>query len=63
VWQLEFEGTFHYTQIWINGQHVMDHSLGYTAYSVRLDNLTVPLEPGKPAVIAVRTDASYGSGR
>ena len=39
VWALEFEGTFHYTSIWINGNHVMDHSLGYTPY---LDNSAPP---------------------
>lgn len=133
VWALEFEGTFHYTSIWINGKHIMDHSLardpsfffipssvprlevkeeaggmlqpppplslslypplcplsrlhsrlhsalfrlwmltcavlndvvytsqGYSPYSLVM-NSTV-LAAGTPAVIAVRTDASYGSG-
>ena len=59
VWMLEFEGTFHYTQIWVNGVHVMDHSIGYTPYSLRLDTLVTP---GQPSVIALRTDSSYGSG-
>lgn len=63
VWMLEFEGTFHYTQIWINGHHVMDHSIGYTPYSLRLDNLPAGvLVPGQKAVLSLRADASYGSG-
>lgn len=62
MWYLEFEGTFHYTQIWINGHHILDHELGYTPYSLRLDNLSGILVPGVPATLALRADASYGSG-
>ena len=62
VWYLEFEGTFHFTQIWINDVHVLDHELGYTPYALRLDNLTGILKPSATNVIALRCDASYGSG-
>eukprot|EP00040_Diaphanoeca_grandis_P025859 m.143977 g.143977 ORF g.143977 m.143977 type:complete len:1013 (-) comp30346_c0_seq1:516-3554(-) len=61
VWMLEFESTFHYTQIYVNGVHVLDHSLGYTPYSIRLDNLS-NINRGGANTIALRTDASYGSG-
>lgn len=61
VWVLEFEGTFHFTQIWVNGVHVMDHELGYTPYAFRLDNLSSVTDGGN-VVIVIRTDASYGSG-
>lgn len=56
TWRLDFEGAFHYTQVWLNGNHVLDHSIGYTPFSVPLANLSF----GEAVVIAVRTDASYG---
>jgi hypothetical protein len=60
---VEFEGTFHYTQIWINGAHAMDHSIGYTPYSLVLDSTVLPPSAAEhPITIAIRTDASYGSG-
>ena len=41
----------------------MDHSIGYTPYSLVLNSTVLPPAAfGKPAVIAIRTDASYGSG-
>ena len=41
----------------------MDHSIGYTPYSLVLNSTVQPPAAfGKPAVIAIRTDASYGSG-
>ncbi|XP_065198692.1 beta-galactosidase BoGH2A-like [Sycon ciliatum] len=61
--QIYFEGVFHVAQIWVNGQYVQTHTCGYTGFTVRLDNIT-SLEYGTAAVnvIAVRVDASFGSG-
>ena len=46
-----------------SGVHAMDHSLGYTAYALRLDSLAgIKRGTGSRNVISIRTDASYGSG-
>ena len=46
-----------------SGVHVLDHSLGYTAYALRVDNLAgIKRGTGSKNVISIRTDASYGSG-
>ncbi len=59
--QLEFEGVFHNAQVFVNGDFVLEHTCGYTGFSVRLDNLTA-INWGGENVISIRTDASYGSG-
>ena len=58
-----FEGVFHVAQIWLNGQYLQMHTCGYTGFTVRLDNVT-GLEYGNEStnVLAVRTDATFGSG-
>eukprot|EP00659_Diplonema_papillatum_P014039 gene14039-21472_t len=60
---LEFEGGQHYKEVYINGEWVQDHSAGYTEFTVRLDNVTsLQYGSGSANVIAIRVDASYGSG-
>eukprot|EP00755_Sulcionema_specki_P011606 Sspe_Gene.49409::Locus_26619_Transcript_1_1_Confidence_1.000_Length_2869::g.49409::m.49409/K01190/lacZ; beta-galactosidase len=58
---VDFEGVFQYTEVWLNGQHLMDHRSGYTGFTVRLDNVT-SLVYGAENVLALRVDASFGSG-
>jgi beta-galactosidase/beta-glucuronidase len=60
--QLYFEGAFHFASVYVNGQWVMDHRCGYTGFAVRLDNISSTLFGNGVNVIAVRTDASWGSG-
>jgi beta-galactosidase/beta-glucuronidase len=62
VIQLEFEGCFQYCQLWLNGKYLQAHASGYTSFTVRLDNSTLYYGESNSNVIAVRTDASYGSG-
>ena len=50
---LEFEGAMHLADIWINGQHVMQHIGGYTPFVVDLTGL---VHAGKPNEILVRLD-------
>eukprot|EP01064_Diplonema_japonicum_P003557 TRINITY_DN12287_c0_g1_i1.p1 TRINITY_DN12287_c0_g1~~TRINITY_DN12287_c0_g1_i1.p1 ORF type:complete len:928 (+),score=259.37 TRINITY_DN12287_c0_g1_i1:61-2784(+) len=58
-----FDGVFHFTEIYVNGEHAMDHRCGYTQFTLRLDNITsVQYGPGAKNVISMRVDASYGSG-
>ena len=63
--QLVFDAALQYTEIYLNGQHVADHRGGYTRFTVRLDN-TSALRYGAGVensnVLAVRTDARWGSG-
>ena len=61
---LYFEGAFQYAEVYLNGVHVQDHSVGYTTFTVRLDNATSPLAfgLGDTNVLAVRVDPSFGSG-
>lgn len=62
IW-LEFEGVFHYAQFYLNGHFLADHSCGYTGFTLRLDNATgLHVGNGKANVLAVRADASFGSG-
>ena len=58
---LHFEGVFHHTTIFLNGHYLFSHECGYTGFSVRLDNAS-SLRYGQPNVLAVRADASFGSG-
>jgi beta-galactosidase len=72
---LHFEGVFHVCEIWINGHFVMKHQLGsYLGFDVSLSELsrdTAQKEGqirfgaasrAQPNVIAIRVDASFGSG-
>jgi beta-galactosidase len=60
---LYFEGAFQFSEIYLNGQHVQDHNVGYTTFTVRLDNSSsLSYGPGKTNVLAVRVDPSFGSG-
>ena len=59
--QLHFEGVFHHAEVYLNGALLQVHTAGYTGFTVRLDNAT-SLKAGAANVIAVRADASYGSG-
>ena len=61
---LEFEGAMHLADVWVNGQHLIQHSGGYTPFVVdvtgmlhadrgneilvRLDNRNPLIPPGKP---------------
>ena len=62
---VHFEGAFHHTSIFLNGQFLQSHECGYTGFTIRIDNAT-GLRHGvgddKANVLAVRTDASFGSG-
>ena len=60
---VHFEGVFHVSQVWVNGQYVLMHNCGYTGFTVRLDNVTgLEIGTGNANVIAVRADATFGSG-
>ena len=59
---LHFEGVFHHATIFLNGEYVMSHECGYTGFTVRIDNATKIRFGQVKNVIAVRTDASFGSG-
>jgi beta-galactosidase/beta-glucuronidase len=62
---VHFEGVFHHATIFLNGKYLMQHECGYTEFSVRLDNSTA-IRYGTGAantnVLAVRVDATFGSG-
>jgi beta-galactosidase len=65
---LHFEGVFHVAEVWINGKFVQRHAVGsYLGFDVSLDVADGPLRFGaasraQPNVIALRVDASFGSG-
>ena len=64
IW-VYFEGIFRASTVYLNGQQLLYHDCGYTSFSVRLDNATsVFYGDGKENenVIAVRADATQGSG-
>ena len=54
---LQFDGVFHFTMIWVNGQFVGNHTAGYTGFTVRLDNIS-SLSYGGKNVISLRTGNS-----
>ena len=65
--EVYLQGAFQYAEIYVNGVHVLDHSVGYTTFTARLDNvssLVYQSEGGAAAVnvIAVRVDPTFGSG-
>ena len=59
---LHFEGVFHHAEVYLNGELLQVHTAGYTGFTVRLDNSTALKWSGAANVLAVRADASYGSG-
>ena len=66
--ELYLQGAFQYSEIYVNGVHVLDHGTGYTTFTARLDNISSLVyqnEGGAAAtinVIAVRVDPTFGSG-
>ena len=60
---VHFEGVFHHSTIFLNGHYLMSHECGYTGFDVRLDNATgIRYGPDQANVLAIRADASFGSG-
>ena len=52
--ELTFEGAAHEAAVFVNGEHVLTHSCGYTAFSIDLSDL---LRYGEENLIAVRLDS------
>jgi beta-galactosidase/beta-glucuronidase len=64
VW-LQFDGVFHTTKIYLNGQGIGSHQCGYTSFNLRLDNSSeIKYGVGKANenVLAMFVDGSKGSG-
>ena len=64
IW-LYFEGVFHHTSVYLNGEKLTYHDSGYTSFYVRIDNATdiaYGNGSGDANVIAVRAEAGGGSG-
>lgn len=71
---VHFEGVFHHATLFLNGEYLQSHESGYTGFTVRLDNASGIRFGGGDAktkgdgngggtnVLAVRADASFGSG-
>ena len=61
-----FEGSFHETTAWMNGEQLgPTHMQGYTSFALRIDNATgLRFGPGEQSenVLAVYIDASFGDG-
>lgn len=55
-----FDGVFHRSQWWLNGRHVGTFTSGYVPFTIDLSG--AHFGPSSPNVLAVRVDASYGSG-
>jgi beta-galactosidase/beta-glucuronidase len=58
---LRFEGVVHVAQLYLNGAYLGVHNSAYGGFTVRLDNVTAAVWGG-PNVLALRADASFGSG-
>ena len=58
---LDFEGSYQFTEIYLNGEFLMSHRSGYTGFSVRLDNATLKYGPESKNVLAVHVDPTFGS--
>ncbi|KAL6074978.1 Glycosyl hydrolases family 2, sugar binding domain protein [Balamuthia mandrillaris] len=58
VW-VYFEGVFHETKFWLNGEQVFSHASGYTSFFFRIDK---QLFYEKENVLAVYVNASTGTG-
>jgi beta-galactosidase/beta-glucuronidase len=59
---IHFEGIFHHATIFLNGHYLQSHECGYTGFVVRLDNATGIRFGDEANVIAIRADATFGSG-
>jgi beta-galactosidase/beta-glucuronidase len=59
---IHFEGIFHHATIFLNGHYLQSHECGYTGFVVRLDNATGVRFGDEANVIAIRADATVGSG-
>ena len=55
-----FEGAFHFSMVYVNGQLIGNHSCGYTSFDVNLN--AASLKFGGANTIAVYTDATSGTG-
>jgi beta-galactosidase/beta-glucuronidase len=59
---LHFDGVFKFSAFWLNGIFIDSHVLGYTGYTLRLDNITaLRYGPGTSNVLAVFVSADHGS--
>jgi hypothetical protein len=61
VW-LHFEGVFQAADVWVNGVHTTRHTSGYLPFEIRLDTIAGIQCGNSTNVIAIRVDASFGSG-
>ena len=67
---LYFQGAFQFAEIYVNGEHVQDHNVGYTTFTVRMDNVSslVYSDDDDGAgrsnnnILAIRVDPTFGSG-
>jgi hypothetical protein len=48
-----FEGVYNYSEVWVNGRYLGKRPSGYVSFMYDISRY---VEPGKPAVIAVRVD-------
>ena len=62
VTSIRFEGVFLACDVFLNGRFLLRHTAGYLGFDVRLDDAGLDFGAGAPNVIAVRVDASFGSG-
>eukprot|EP00729_Bicosta_minor_P014267 gene14267-24200_t len=61
--EVYIEGSFHRTQVWLNGVPLGLHKAGYTSFSLRLDNVPgAQFGPSATNVLAVYVDATTGTG-
>lgn len=60
---IHFEGVFQQADVWVNGRHLLHHTSGYLGFDVDLSDAPVLYRDGVTTnVIAIRVDASFGSG-
>ena len=62
--KLRFEGVYSYAKVWIDGNYIMDHSGGFTAWEC---DITQFVNPGKKSMLFVEVtdradEISYASG-
>ncbi len=62
--KLRFEGVYSYAKVWIDGNHITDHSGGFTAWEC---DITEFVNPGKKSMLFVEVtdradEISYASG-
>ena len=62
VTSLRFEGVFLVCDIFLNGHFLVRNTAGYLGFTVRLVGAGLAFGAGKTNVLAVRVDASFGSG-